>query len=290
MEKIQSLTEEQLAQIPAFVKKWLDIGLSSEPVNFEKAKESICLAYNKVGLKSPTKFLVAKGPLDAIRIIKEIDPNNTDSFKILNEMIYGNLDVSWISFYAYFQEIVGVKNCDILDGLKELSKYSGWVSVYEDVVIFQDRPEYIKMDERNLLHSETGPSIHYRDGLSVYSWHGIRIPSDWIENKLSSLTPAIAITWPNIEQRRAACEILGWARILRELNSVVIDNDYDPQIGTLLEVDIPDIGKEKFLKVLCGTGREFAIPVPPEMKTALEANAWTFNIDPNMLLDLEVRT
>jgi len=61
-------------------------------------------------------------------------------------------------------------------------------------------------------------------------------------------------------------------------------------IGTLLEVDIPDIGNEKFLRVLCGTGREFAIPVPPNMKTALEANAWTYGLEGNLLRDLEVRT
>ncbi len=81
-----------------------------------------------------------------------------------------------------------------------------------------------------------------------------------------------------------------WARILRELNAKIIDEDADPMIGTLVEVTLPDLGKEKFLKVLCGTGREFAIPVPPEMKTALDANAWTFDLDGNTLRKLEVRT
>ena len=115
------------------------------------------------------------------------------------------------------------------------------------------------------------------------------IPAEWIEKK-AKLTPKIALSWENIEQRRCACEILGWAKILRELNSKVIDSDEDPMIGTLLEVNIPDIGREKFLQVLCGTGRTFAIPVPPNCKTALEANAWTFGVEPETLRDLEVRT
>jgi hypothetical protein len=59
----------------------------------------------------------------------------------------------------------------------------------------------------------------------------------------------------------------------------VIDEDEDAMIGTLLEVNIPDIGREKFLKVLCGTGRTFAIPVPPNMNTALQAQAWTWNME-----------
>ena len=36
------------------------------------------------------------------------------------------------------------------------------------------------------------------------------------------------------------------------------------------EVTIPDVGREKFLKVICGTGREFALPVPPDMTTPLK--------------------
>ena len=66
---------------------------------------------------------------------------------------------------------------------------------------------------------------------------------------------------------------LGGAKVLEQINAKVIDEDADPEIGTLLEADIPEIGKEKFLKVMCGTKREFALPVPPEMKTALEAQA-----------------
>ena len=92
------------------------------------------------------------------------------------------------------------------------------------------------------------------------------------------------------EERRAACEILGWANILRELDAKVINEDGDPEIGTLVEVDLPDIGKEKFLRVLCGTKREFALPVPPDMKTALQANAWTFGMDIKDFVVPEVRT
>ena len=134
-----------------------------------------------------------------------------------------------------------------------------------------------------------GPAIRYRDGYSVYAWHGVRIPAEWIEQK-NKLTAKTALTWQNIEQRRAACEILGWAKILKELDSKVVDEDGDPEIGTLLEVDIPEIGREKFLRVLCGTKREFALPVPPEMKTALEANAWTFGFDSKDFIKPEVRT
>jgi len=44
--------------------------------------------------------------------------------------------------------------------------------------------------------------------------------------------------------------------ILAELKSKVIDKDDDPEIGTLLECEIPDSGKERFLQVQCGTKRD----------------------------------
>jgi len=41
--------------------------------------------------------------------------------------------------------------------------------------------------------------------------------------------------------------------------------------------------------VTCGTGRTFALPVPPEMTTALAANAWTYGLEAKDYMP-EVRT
>ena len=288
--KIESLTESDIAQFDIYVKKWIDIGLSTEPVDLENAKAAVCRAYTNVGLSEPKNFFVTKSPIDAIKLIKTLAPEKS-AVDIFNEMSYGNHDAGWLSFYNYFQEVKGLDCVDKLQPLMDMVKYCGWVSFYEDTVIFQDRPEIIKFDDQKRLHCENGPAIRYRDGFSIYSWHGVSIPVEWIENKHIALTPKIALSWENIEQRRCACEILGWARILRELNSTVIDSDDDPMIGNLIEVDIPDVGREKFLQVLCGTGRTFAIPVPPSCKTALEAQAWTWNMSPKEFGDgPEVRT
>lgn len=286
--RIEKLTKAQEDQMPAYVEKWLNIGLATGPVDLEKAKEGVCLAYTLVGLEKPTNFYTAKSPMDAIRVIKELDPKQTDR-EIFNAMIYGCHEAAWLSFYEYFKDVLDIEECNKIDGLVEVAKHCGWLNVYEDVVVFQDRPEVIKFDDQKRLHCEDGPAIRYSDGFAVYSWHGTVVPDEWITKK-GELTAKTALTWDNIEQRRAACEIVGWARVLRELNAKVVDVDDDPMIGTLMDVDIPDVGTEKFLKVICGTGREFALPVPPNMKTALEANAWTFGLDGDILRELEIRT
>jgi hypothetical protein len=87
------------------------------------------------------------------------------------------------------------------------------------------------------------------------------------------------LSWPNIEQRRAAAEILGWAKILDALKAKSIDKDSDPQIGELFVADLPDSPGQKFLRVRCGTGRDFCLPVAPHLMTALAANAWTFGFE-----------
>lgn len=285
---IEKLTVEQEAQLPVYRDKWIEIGLSTEPLDFENAKKAVCLAYKLAGLKEPVNFYTAKSPMDAIKVIQKLDPDMTPQ-TIFNDMSYGCHDANWLGFYEYFRDVCEIEECKKLDGLIELAHHCGWLNMYEDTVVFQDRPELIKFDDQNRLHCENGPAIKYRDGYSIYSWHGVRVPSDWIEKK-DKLSAKTAITWENIEQRRAACEIIGWAKVLKKLQAKVIQEDDDPMIGVLLEVDIPDIGREKFLKVLCGTGREFAIPVPPDMKTALEANAWTYGLDGDILRQLEIRT
>ena len=200
----------------------------------------------------------------------------------------------WAQYDSYLtamRDILGLR-------LPEHANYKFWEEaaihgtfrvMHQKFCIVSDFPELLKIDEQNRAHGQDGPSHRWRDGWSLYHWHGVAVPEHWIMNK-NSLSAKEAITWENIEQRRAACEILGWAKILRELDAKVINEDGDPEIGTLVEVDLPDIGKEKFLRVLCGTKREFALPVPPNMKTALQANAWTFGMDIKDFVVPEVRT
>lgn len=140
------------------------------------------------------------------------------------------------------------------------------------------------------MHCADGPAF-INDIADLYFWRGTLIPSEWIEDR-ASLDARTAITWPNLEQRRVACsEIVGWSRILAELDADVIDADGDPQIGTLVEVSLPDLPRRaRFLRVQCGTGREFAVGVPPDVRTALAAQAWMQGVDLKDFRKPEVRT
>lgn len=284
--KIESLTEAQTARIAEYRDKGVEVGLSTERVDFQKAVAALEKVYANVNLKMSDNVKFASGPTEAYKMYKEVYPKgNWRDF--VDNTIYGNHDSYFLYFYKYINDVLDIATTPLFL-LTELSLVSGWCYLDEKLVVIMDRPCVIKQDDRNLSHCENGPAIAYLDGTEVYMWHGVRIKKNWIVDR--TLTASQALTETNIELRRVACEIIGWNNILEELPTKVIDRDADPEIGTLLEVNIPDIGKEKFLQVLCGTGRTFAIPVPPDMKTALEAQAWTWDLPADMMSDLEVRT
>jgi len=174
-----------------------------------------------------------------------------------------------------------------------LCKSSFYWIPYTGVCIVVANPVKVRVDDQRRLHCDFEPAVKFADGWSLYSWHGVNVPSAWImKDRPHGLDAGKALQLVNIEERRAACEILGWDVILKQLNARVIDKDDNPQIGTLLEVFIPGVtqgGAERFLRVKCGTGRTFALPVPPQMRTAREANAWTYGLAANDY-NPEVRT
>jgi hypothetical protein len=117
--KIKSLTADQEDRFGEYVDKWLSIGLSTESVDFENAKKAACLAYRLAGLEEPKNFHITDSPIDAIRLIKTLDPSKSE-YDIFNEMSYGSQDAGWLSFYNFFQEVVGLECIDKLQGLMDL--------------------------------------------------------------------------------------------------------------------------------------------------------------------------
>jgi len=198
-------------------------------------------------------------------------------------------DANWLALYAFFREAVGLVDItEPLGGLTELAHAAGWALPHAGICWVSERHTTLRSNERGRLHSTDGAAVAYPDGWAIYAIDGVRVPGEWITNR-RSLTPVIALGQENTELRRAAVELLGWHTILSALQSRVIDTDPNPQIGQLLEVDLPNAPRSRFIKVECGTQRTFALPVPPDVQTAREANFWTYGLSKDEA-DLEWRT
>ena len=329
-DKITKLTPEQSARFAEWSEKWIKIGLSTEPADFDLATSAALQAYELAGLKKPKIVLRMGSPLAAClggvtawsmlremsglksqvrsqvgsqvesqvrsQVWSQVEGQVESQVEsqvgsILNNSYTSALYASWGAYISFFRDVCDWDN-PVLERFKideDLIQSCGWTWWHEDVLAISDRPKSILRDDQGRLHNETGPSMLYQDGWSLWHWHGVAVPSEWIMNK-TGLTAQIALGQTNVEQRRAACELVGWTRILDDLKGTTIDRDDDPQIGELIEVSLPDAPKERFLRVQCGTGRSFAIPVPPTVKTALEGNCWTYDIPPDLLKLKEHRT
>lgn len=204
----------------------------------------------------------------------------------------GNHWSGWTAYLSFFRHVAKL-DLPVYEKWRHYEAaavHGSWRWMHPEFCIVSDRPCVLRLDDQNLPHCADGPSHEWRDGWKLYYWHGVRVPDHWIANT-ASVSAGEVLREQNVEVRRAGCEILGWSKILKDLNARIIDTDADPEIGTLVEVDLPDLSvPSRFLRVRCGTGREFAVCVPPTTTTALGAQAWMVGMNTNEFQTPEIRT
>ena len=317
MSRIDRLTEKQVAQLAIYRNKWLARGLAVGPCDRPAMERAADEAYRcaemkppklKIWLGSPFSGAIGAAILTSAQVGDQVgaqvgaqvwdhveaqvgaqvgDQLKNAAFNSMSTQF----EAGFAGYITFLRDVCGWTDPSLekFEVFETLVKNCGWTWWHENVLAISDRPTIINRDDQGRLHCETGPSIAYRDGWGLHHWHGTAIPAEWITDR-SKLTPSIALKCENVEQRRAACEILGWVNILRDLKAKTIDTDNDPEIGELVEVKLPDLVKKaKFLRVRCGTGREFAIGIPPHINKALDAQAWIVGLEPKDFTRPEIR-
>jgi hypothetical protein len=178
-----------------------------------------------------------------------------------------------------------------------------------------ERPKIIRRDEQGRLHREDGAAVSFRDGWGVHAWHGVRVPPDIIEHpELITIEQINACT--NAEIRRVMIERYGQDRYLVHSGAEEISRDqfgtlYRKDIEgdeSLVMVRVlnstPEadgsLSKEEALRAFSpdtyvvgsttmtgiplsdydGASRfkDYFLRVPPDIKTANQAVAWTFDL------------
>ncbi len=84
--KIEKLTSEQEAAFPRYVDKWLKIGLSTEPCNFEESKKAAILAYELAGLQPPKKFYLFDCPISAAKGAQQLSLSKPVWFQVWSQV------------------------------------------------------------------------------------------------------------------------------------------------------------------------------------------------------------
>lgn len=127
------------------------------------------------------------------------------------------------------------------------------------------------------LHNDKGPAL-VLGRTEVFYWNGVHVDPYVVLEPQKITTDRIAKEW-NVERRRVLLERMGYERYFKESNSVLVHED---EYGKLYRVT----DRENTTTVMVkngspepdGTHKWYWLRVPPEMRTAKEAVAWTYGM------------
>jgi hypothetical protein len=150
-----------------------------------------------------------------------------------------------------------------------------WVLQREIVAV--PRPDI--RSEAGRLHASDGPAVLWPRGPRYFFWRGLQVPENIITRPVSARR---ILDEENAELRRVLLERMGYEAFLRALKAKPVDQD---EFGILYRAPLR-LAREHlaFVRVTNstpepdGSRRESYLRVPPTVRTAREAVAWTFGM------------
>lgn len=190
-------------------------------------------------------------------------------------------DYSWKYFVSSFTDSPLPSLTQIYFDLLEQSGFTG-ACLFEQCCLILKAPDMVFLDAHNKPHADEGYAIVYGES-GICAWHGLLIPDRYIFEK-TSLTKQDIISERNAERRRALREILGARRFAELLDIITIEQSIDRNgnLQSLFRTNEKDTIAGDYLyfaHVTCpSTQRNYFLSVPPDLKSAHDAVAWTFGL------------
>ena len=134
--------------------------------------------------------------------------------------------------------------------------------------------------EQGRLHCEDGPAITGPGGARLYFWRGIQVPAKLVLSPLD-ITAHEILAETDVEVRRLMLERYGPDRFIQDVDASLVDAD---ETGELYRYELAADEPLCMIRVLDattrldGTRRTYWLRVPPTVRTAREAVAWTFGM------------
>lgn len=139
------------------------------------------------------------------------------------------------------------------------------------------------------FHREEGPVIEYEDGTGIYYWNNLKVSENLVLHP-EKMTVVEILAERNVELRRVMIERYGQEKFIRDADVEILDI-YNG--NELVRIPLPNDPDDFLtaLKLRCtSTGRQYFIRVPPRMRDAQQALAWSFDLNGRELYKLEAET
>jgi hypothetical protein len=186
--------------------------------------------------------------------------------------LLGSLALTWFVETQWRFPGRGPAVCDLV-------RSCGGFVLHDDLALLSERHGFLRRDGHGRLHGEGGPAVAWPDGFAVHAWHGVRVPADVIERP-EDLDPFDVVVEPNVEIRRVMIELLGYERLVDGLR---LSPSAEDSAGRLWRVEQPRdepivlVEVENSTPESDGSRKRYFLRVPPELNTARDAVAWTFD-------------
>jgi hypothetical protein len=223
---------------------------------------------------------------------------------VYNMWAYGGEWTGYDEWIEFFREHCGYEqdgrvNYKNWHPWRLATRHGGIRIMHKEFCIVSDRPLTIHIETvngRGRLHNDSGPAKSYRDGWGIWAIHGTRVTKQIVEAPHTLTTDQI-LSETNAEIRRIMIDRFGAERLMRESSAELINTDAlhgklwrlsrwtNDEPIVMLEVvnSTPEpIGYDPGTQV--GTWRanrwfkHYMLRVPPTMRSAREARAWTFDM------------
>lgn len=118
--------------------------------------------------------------------------------------------IDWVAQESFFRKVCGLElSEDLLERATAYAALASSVGLYlahRKSAILCERPAAIRLED-GCLHAKGCLAVEWQDGTGIAAWRGTIILPEWVTVP-GALTSEVALSHPNIKQRRCAAELL----------------------------------------------------------------------------------
>ena len=279
--KITSITPEQAARFGEWSERWIEIGLSTEPADFDAATDAALRAYQAANLNRPmivlrmgSPYAATIGGVIALAMLKEtsqvrsqvrsqvwsqvasqvasqvesqvasqVGPQVASQVRpVTNNLYHGSFYASWGAYVSFMRDVLGWDD-------PVLEKFA----IEEELIkscgwVWWHENVCVISDRPSIINRDAEGRLHCENGPSIAYRDGWAL-HHWHGvsvplhwiEKRADLDPNEVIKTENTEQRAAGAEIVGWPKMLSVLKARIINDSGSPDIGQLIELELPGL-------------------------------------------------
>lgn len=202
-------------------------------------------------------------------------------------------DAAALGIFEYLHETCGLHGqTERIMALCRMAANIGWVIPHRRVCWLVERHNVLETDDRGRLHNGKGPVIAFADGWSVYAWKGVLLPS-WMIERPHEITATRIDRERDAIVRRCMIDIMTPERFIHEGDAYCVSEDETGMLWTKTwtawdawaAVQVQNGTPEPD-----GTYRQYFLQVPPTVRSARQAVAWTYGLTEHEYTALRQRT